>query len=86
MRGSNPLVTKSAKGRGLEPLAAQHAKEDHFVLACIRIVKKHRISDPFKLAKGDGWTRERWDTALARYQAKQWKQMQESGSEGNDDE
>ncbi len=64
---------------------AECTKEDQFVLACIRVAKRHRISDPFKLAHEDGWTRERWDTAFTSYQAKQWKQMQESQAIENDE-
>ena len=78
-RGSSPLV--SSKGG-----TTQFTKEDQLVLACIRIAKKHRINNPYKLAKENGWTQDQWDTALASYQAKQWKQMQESRSEENDDE
>ena len=69
-----------------KPKSVEWSKEDHFVLACIRVAKKHRISDPFKLAHEDGWTRERWNAALASYEAKQFEQMQRSRCEENPDE
>ena len=53
-------------------------KEDQFVIACIRVAKKHRIADPFKLAREDGWTRDRWNTVLTSYEAKQFEQLQQS--------
>ena len=50
--------------------------EDRFVLACIRVAKKHRINDPFKLAREQGWTRQQWDTAMESYEVRQFAQMQ----------
>jgi|GEM_PF-1768232 len=69
MRGSSPLGSGSSK-------LNQYTKEDQFVIACIRVAKKHRIANPFRMAHNEGWTRDRWDTALASYEAKQWEQLQ----------
>jgi len=89
MRGSNPLATsgnqgqqdqsiQNTRGRGLEPLAAVNKQEEHFVLTCIRIAKQKRIEDPYRIAKIKDWTRERWDAALASYEARQWERLQRS--------
>jgi hypothetical protein len=51
-------------------------KDEQFVVACIRVAKKHRIGEPFKLAREDGWSRAQWDEALESYQARQWAQLQ----------
>jgi len=66
--------------------SVEWSKEDHFVLACIRIAKKHRIADPFRMAHSEGWTREQWDTAQASLEAKQWEQLQRSKCSENTDE
>ncbi|MCF6328520.1 MAG: pseudouridine synthase [Henriciella sp.] len=46
---------------------------------------QHRISDPFKLAREDGWTRDQWDKAHDNYETKRWRQLQQSHRLGNDE-
>lgn len=58
--------------------SAELTKDEQFVVACIRVAKKHRIADPFRMAHSEGWTREQWDKALESYEAKQWMQLQQS--------
>ncbi len=47
--------------------------EDHrTVLICIRVARQHRIDDPYRIAqRSKGWTRDRWDSALASYEHEQ---------------
>ena len=66
--------------------STEYTKEEQFVIACTRVAKKHRITDPFKLAREDGWTRDRWNTTLVSYEAKQFEQLQRSRCKENADE
>lgn len=74
----------SPEDRGLEPLSSnpqetgpQYTDDDRFALACIRVAKKHRI-DPWRIARENGWTRERWQQAFASYEDKQRAQQRAS--------
>ena len=56
----------------------EYTKDEQFVIACIRVAKKHGIGDPFRMAHAEGWTRDQWDAALASLETKQWEQLQRS--------
>ncbi len=76
-------------GNGQQNTQAQsteYTKDEQFVIACMRVAKKHRIADPFKLAREDGWTRDQWNTVLTSYEAKQFEQLQRSRGGENTDE
>ncbi len=48
------------------PPAPPLSDDERFVVACIRAAKAHRIEDPFTIARrAQGWTRERWEGAIA---------------------
>lgn len=62
--------------RSFSSQPTEYTKDEQTVLACIRVAKKHRISDPFKLACEQGWTRDRWEKAHESYESKQFAQLQ----------
>jgi len=47
----------------------EYSKDEQFVIACKRVAMKHRIGEPFRIAHAEGWTRDRWDTAVKEYEA-----------------
>lgn len=70
------------EGRGSDRLASatpdsgdEYTDDERFVLACIRVAKKHRINDPWRIAREKGWTRERWERAYEHYESRQLEQV-----------
>lgn len=42
----------------------EYTADQHFVFACLRVAKLHRIDDPCRIAEARGWSRETWEEAL----------------------
>lgn len=50
--------------------------DDKVVIACIQTARKHRVAEPFSLARQvKGWTRDRWDNALLAYESKRMERL-----------
>ena len=60
---------------------ADFTKEEQFVIACIRVAKKHGIGDPFRMAHAEGWTRSKWDRVYAEFQQTQLIRMRQNTAE-----
>jgi len=62
--GSGGGVSREASHKAfLEKLGA----DERFVAACIATSRQHRL-DPFRIARAQGWNRERWDRARMAYE------------------
>lgn len=60
-----------------QPPAPAWTDDDRTVMACIRVAQKYRLDDPFRAAQqAKGWTRDRWDAALASYEQSRLSHMQ----------
>ena len=42
----------------------EYTADQHFVFACLRVAKLHRIDDPCRIAEARGWARDTWEEAL----------------------
>ena len=70
----NGPVVRSSESDGVQTERVLSADEQ-IVERCIHVVKKCRVSDPFRVAKkAYAWTREQWDVAKWSYDATQTRQ------------
>ncbi len=50
--------------------------DEKVVLACIQTARKHRVTEPFSLARQvKGWTKDRWDSAVIAYESKRMERF-----------
>lgn len=62
----------------LPPKPPALTDDEAFMLACERVARERGIEHPFILARTRDWTRERWDTTHAGYEAKRLAFIQAS--------
>lgn len=44
-------------------------RDELFVVACVRVAKRQRIEEPFRIAEANGWTRQRWEETRTSLEA-----------------